>query len=356
MSLLFYEGFENMGSTADASSVVRPRIELRYPGGTLTNGNGIDLVDNDLADGGKALRWGTTTASEFNFIRKHVPDQAGKTLIVGGRIRLNSNATSDSALFIARGLLADQLHIEIQNNANVRLMRGFTELAIQSAVVTAAAWQYVEWEFSVHNSTGHTKVWVDGTLVMDVSALDTQNGSTDTIDQIELGGLESVSGADFAGIDDVYCLNTDGAELNARLEGETRVLGRLATSDGSVTDFTPSTPGDHYILVDEDPETTTDYVEDTTGEEIFGFAAAPTGTDINAIQVEAIVRAEGSGGIAKLRAKVRSGATSATGDTDAVASTDEDIVYRHIFTQDPNTAAAWGAVGADNADFGLEIV
>lgn len=357
MSLLHMEGWELMGSTADASALIQARAILRWPGSVTHQGNGVDLVDNDQADGGKALRWGTAPSAESNSIIFPVSDQAGKTMVIGARIKLNSNATSDSAAITARGVLTDQLHLEFQNNANIRLMRGFTEVANVASVLTAGAWHYIEWEFSVHNSTGHTKVWVDGTEQMNETAKDTQNGSTDTIDQIEINGLESVSAGDFAATDDIYILNTDGAApLNARLGNNTRIVGKLPINDGLTNDWTPSSAVDHYTLVDENPEGTTDYVESSTSteKELFGYASAPDNT-IYAVEIEAICRSDGVG-ISNFRGRVESNASSAVGGTEAVASEEDDTVIRAIFTEDPDTSAAWIQAGVNNAEFGLEIV
>ena len=357
MSEIFNEGFEGMGTAADSSATIQALLEKRYPGGVLTNGNGVQLVAAEAADGSFALRWGTTTSGESNSLFVPLGDQSGKTLIVGMRIKLSSSVVSDYAVMTLRGVITttitDQLSVQIQNNADIRLVRGFTEIGISAGVLTAGSDHYIELEAEVGNSAT-AKVYVDGVLEINFTG-DTQNGSTNAVDELEINGVESESAGDFGSTDDIYCFNTDGSLNNARLGPSANVRYYTAASDGMPTNWTPSSAVDHYTLVDENPESSSDYVESSTAGqiELFGMETV-TADDIASVTLEMIGIAATVGAPAIRGKAVRTSTTNGARQT--FTDTTDEVVLRETFPTDPFTGVAWLDTGVNAAEFGIERI
>jgi hypothetical protein len=358
MSHLWSEGFEKMGDDVDSSATIQALLETRYPGGTLVNGNGVRLVAAEAADGSFALQWGTTTAGESNSFQIPLGDQAGNTLIVGMRIKLSSSVISDYTIFTLRGIIVvtitDQLSVQVQNNADILLVRGFTTIGTATSVLTAGSDHYIELVAEVGNSAT-AKVYVDGVLEIDFSG-DTQNGSTNAVDELEINGIESESAGDYGSTDDIYCFNTLGSFNNSRLGPSAIVRGYLATSDASLSDWTTSSGVDHFALVDEDPEGASDYnSSDTPGDIDYFNMAVISGDDIDCITVEMIGQADAPG-VAGIRAKVKSGASTGNGARQALTDINDPVVRREAYETDPSTSALWTVSGANAAEFGVERV
>lgn len=355
MSLLFFEGFEGLGPTSSSTTDVQTRLHRRFPGTPLDGGNGVRLIDNDLANGGKALSWGTASTAESNFLYVPVVDQAGKTITVGFRIRVSTSVVADQNIFHAKQTDAstNQLRLHIQNNQDILVQRNTTTIANALSVLSPGDWHYIEFEFLIANVGGTVKVWVDDVEVINSSSLDTQNDSTNTITEFLISGLESVSAADPGATDDIYILNSDGSYLNSRLGPDTRVKFFSPTADGTVQ-WTPSTGSSHFALVDEDPESGTDYVSENTVGDLERFTHIIDEMAILAVKVEGEFSNPDTGTPSKVRANCLSGATTSTGDTKLVGSSTMHI--EHIYPVDPNTGLAWTEANLEAAQIGWEVV
>lgn len=265
MSLLFFEGFEGMGSASSSTltNLCDERFDL-YQGGTGT----CALLDNDLADG-KAWRNGSASTSYNNAVWKYFSaDQVNYTLTFGVRY-LVCDSSSAWLFRCCDNSSVVQVELRLDDVTDLQVKRGgSTVIASANDVLTADQWHYIEWEISFHDSTAHTKVWVDGTEEINETSLDTLVNSNG-VHRGRFGGQGIVDAPSSKSmLDDLYIINDQGSEFNERLGKDTRVYISYPTADASPNEWTPSTGSDHYALVDENPQSESDYLDgDTTGEE-----------------------------------------------------------------------------------------
>jgi hypothetical protein len=276
MSLLFFEGFEGMGSASGGTltNLMLERVSA-YLG---TTGTSV-LVDNDLTDG-KAWRNGSASTSYNNYVRHHFSsDQSSYTLTCGMRYLVCD--TSSAWLFrYTDASDVTQCQLRLNNVTDLQFQRGTTTIASVNSVLTADTWHYIEMEVVFSDTVGTVKVWVDDTEEINSTGLDTLvNGNG--IHRIRFGG-QGIPDApsSYSALDDIYVINDQGSDFTERLGKDTRVYISYPTADDGTNEWTPSTGTDHYALVDEDPQSETDYLDgDATGEEELFTMENYTGTD-----------------------------------------------------------------------------
>jgi hypothetical protein len=330
MALLFFEGFEGMGS-ASSSTLTNLMLE-RFDAHSVV-GTGA-LVDNDLADG-KAWRPGAASTSYNSYIRHHFSaDQSSYTLTCGMRYLVED---SSSAWLFRYTDASDvtQCQLRLDSVTDLQFQRGTTTLASANGVLTADTWHYIEMEVSFNDTTGHVKVWVDENLEIDSSGLDTLvNGNG--IHRIRFGGQGMPDApSSHCALDDIYVINDQGSEFTERLGEETRVYIVYPTADASPNEWTPSTGVDNYAVVDENPQNETDYLDGTTtGDEELFTIGNYTGTDREVIacmpEAVCVLTSAGSEDI-KMRYE------SVSGSALTVDVTATNVALREIRTTDDNS-------------------
>ena len=223
--------------------------------------------------------------------------------------------------------------------------RNGTVLGTSAAVLSISTWFYIEFQATIHSSTGSITVRVNGTDVITVSGANTQTSANAYANRIYIEGINSTSL-----YDDMYIENT------ATFHGECRVLTVLPNADSSPLQWTPSTGTAHWSLVDEgNPNDDTDYVSSSTPGhvDLYGFPdITPTGS-ILAVQTVLTARKDDAG-VRQIADQCVSGATTATGATATITSS--YLMYRQIRETDPDTGAAWTAAGFNAASFGQKVI
>lgn len=158
-------------------------------------------------------------------------------------------------------------------------------------------WHYVELKWTIHPTAGAMHLKVDGMTIFDLTNVST-DGLSPNGDQwttIRLGGNSAFGHKQF--IDDLYLLDTTGAVNNDFL-GDITVKTVFVEDDGAYSQWTPSTPGDHYVLVDEaDPDDDATYVETETLNDVdtYVFADVATTDTIVGVQLSVNVRKSDQG-------------------------------------------------------------
>ncbi len=163
-------------------------------------------------------------------------------------------------------------------------------------------------------------------------------------------------------IDDIVVMDDTGAQNTDFMTRPAVVLGSLPTADGNQSDWLPSSGSDHFALVDDPANSTSDtdrVAAAGIGDiDLFDYAdfaeILSSGTSVIGAQVISTAAMLASGA-RTLRVRVRESASEAFGDNFVV----NDLIvrsFRQLFDQNPTgTPATWTKATLDAAEFGLEI-
>lgn len=249
-----------------------------------------------------------------------------------------------------------QLVLESVTSSTFKWVIKVNDVELDSTTTTfpVQVWQYVEFKVTIHNTAGAYELRVNQVNEMSGSAVDTSelgSGGADIIRYFSDDGDHQV--------DDMFILDSTGAQNNDFL-GDSVIEGHLPTGDGALSQWTPSTAGAHYVLID-DPATAdpddSDFVSSSTvtNIDLFSFDVITfiTGT-IFGTQLNIDARLD-TAGDRDVKGKIRSGGTNYDGGTFTVNGLTFST-FLDIIELDPDTAAAWTISGLDAAEFGFELV
>lgn len=283
------------------------------------------------------------------------------TMILGWGVLVANNVadTATDGLYFERGL-AEQIHLHLRTESTyfeIDVYRGATLMASTTEQFTYGNWHYFEIEVTFHTSTGAYTLRQNEQTVLTASGVNTAGSGSNGADIFALRVPTNHGGA-FAW-DDIY-LNDDTGSVNNGFNGDTFIRGVLPNGEGAYLQWTTSSGGTHYTLVD-DPGTSppdAGYVSsDTNGQkDSFQFAdlTGVTGT-IQAVMLE-VQAAMASAGSRTIRPFFRdSGASEATG-ANMVVSSPTYASFLEIFEQNPVSASAWLVSDLDDGQWGVEVV
>lgn len=260
MAIEFFTGFEGCGSTNDLQSLF---LSCAYPATyNATNGFG-----NSKCSSHSAGYW-----LEKNCI-------AAKTKAAGSHIKGSgtlANTNENYSIFRFEGP-----DIRIFNwTDGVRAYRGTTLLGTGSIGLSTSE-THIEVLVYSHVSDGVVQIKINGTLVLDLSGVNT--GGAD-ITKIRWG---SASNGTYR--DNLY--------ISDQFEGELISILSKPSSDDSVQ-FTPSTGTDNYAMVDEtgeDGDSTYVYSGTVGHKDVYGFSDVPAGYVVKGVSVVTTARKSDSG-------------------------------------------------------------
>jgi len=146
--------------------------------------------------------------------------------------------------------------------------------------------------------------------------------------------------------------------VNNDFLGNRKVVAFYPNGDVSgFTDFTCSSGGTHYALVDENPvNDDTDYVEDgTTGhKDLWDYPSlSGTGSTVSGIEVNTMAK-ETDARSMTLNTLIKSGTTEDAGTGELVGAASYRVM-RRIAETDPDTGVAWTTGGVNAAQFGIKV-
>lgn len=376
MSLLFFEGFETVGTLTGIANqaTTRPRVALRWDS---TGSGGIPASDSyftivDSFSEGYALQMGSNGFSYGNFLRWDIPTAyddvapttTGATFICGARVHIPSDPKTWAVFQVyasfGSGTGFADFALAVVDSTDVVVSRSVSGVIETAAdVVTPGDWHYLEVRFKYSNGTntnGLYEVYVDGNQVL-IDTTARINGNFFT--QLEGIRMHNCSGADtgtdFVAYDDIYILVEDGTAPNDFIGSKVRVLSLPPDGDGTTNDWTTSSGSTHYTLIDENGADSADYIETSTDteEDMFEFTDSAANGEFVALKVEAEaiavtttthtldVRVDSSGNVAETNW--------------AVTSTAAYAVFEHYQTTDPNGGGAWTQAGIDAAEVGVQF-
>lgn len=343
MALIFFDGFDTYGtnevlyeftSIGASTTVTIDSSGGRRGGGTLkcpTNQNQAISAPNRIIT--KTLPNNFTTLI-FGFAFKTDVFTSNKNIVSfrdGGTLQIELGLTASGQLFVSRN---------------------GTILATSIDSISTNVWDYIEFKFTINNTTGSFEVRLNGNNILSATSQDTQNTTNAYVNEFVLGPyINSTNITLFTFFfDDLYVCDTTGS-LNNDFLGDIRVDAILPTADGNYSQWTPSSAGAHYLLVDENPPNTTDYVSDGTigNKESFVMQNPPAlvSQTIHGVKTKVAVQKDDAGA-RSLKVGVRSGTTNGLGSAVSLGTSYKYI--SNIHETDPNTGVAWTASGVDNVE------
>jgi hypothetical protein len=245
-------------------------------------------------------------------------------------------------------------HITVGPNGagKVEVRRGNTAgtiLATGTTTFIGPSWFHLQIEVTISDTVGTVKVRVNGNAVEEISFTgDTKNaGTASTIDRVvwsNTGGNAAtddmslwVGTGDWPGDQRIYCLLPSG---------------NGTTSQGTGSD---SDQVNNYLLVDERPESSTDYVSITTDNDIDLYAVTdlPAGvTTVHGVQTN-IVAAKSDAGAKGVKIVRRSGGTNYIEASSHTLSTTY-VPWSLLDQTDPATSATWTASAVNGLEVGWQ--
>lgn len=381
MALLLMEGFDWPSATADLAQQWRNTNSTNNTlnaTGNAWGGKCLQLTDSSSSsvgmDGlfrelyqnpsGTVIRLFFRIKTSSAFAGSGVAGSVGSNFPSSGEslIKLQSNYEATSA--------APCWSIGLNSSGFIVVMRGEdatsnarTACGIGAIAVNDANWHYVEVEVTF-SATGSVKVWVDGTLDINSTSIDTDDFNAargiSNCTTIGLGmGKNDATASEFVYYDDVVVWDDSGSDFTGASGGaggeNWRIQTLLPQSAGDSTQFTPSA-GSNYAAVD-DPfsaaaDDNTTYVESSTSGHVDLYNYPNYSVYPSAIRaVKTVTRARTTGnGRAQIRAKCKQTST-ANGATQEVTAYFQD--FHQVFGEQPDTTA-WDLIDFSAAQFGFE--
>jgi hypothetical protein len=274
-----------------------------------------------------------------------------------------SNAASYWVSFWGDGGTVQHLSLTLDATNHLVLRLGSitgTPLVTSTATLPNSQWRYLEVQATIADSGGRCTVRIDGVTIIDYTG-DTKNGGTGTnIDRITLGGQTSSSPTWIW--DDMYILDgVDDTANTGRKDndflGDIKVEPLLPNGDGAVSQWLGSDGNSvqNYLLVDEVPPNTTDYVgTPTVGNRDLWALADVTATAQTVLGVRATLHAAKSdAGAAGMKIALRESSGTLTLDADMPLSTTWLSYWGPVRRTKPS-GGAWTPAEVNALQLGVE--
>ncbi len=335
MALLFMDGFGGADSTykwdLTSSTYLVATASPRVSGGIYGDCGTVKAFSK------------TISASARVFIGIGIRTNTGSYISFYGDNGVTQHIT------VARNITNGLLEIRRGNNAGTLLASG-------TQPIFDNQWNYVEISVTISDTIGEVHVRLNGQTTDNVAFTgDTKNaGTATTIDKIYVhSGTGASNVFDMA---DLYILNNTGT-LNNTYLGDVVVRTLAPTGNGTYSQLTGSDGNqtDNYLLVDESPFSSADYVGSATvgQKDMYVMANLPGGVStVHGVQVNGKM-AKTDASLASARYLLRSGGTDYAGTTRALTTTHTG--YYEIHELDPATGVAWTPSGVNSAEAGMEV-
>lgn len=313
--------------------------------------------------GGAAMRAQRLTGNTFGA-------SAGVNIPVGASLpsgcfgfgckRITNAVTAGNGIALLRIREGSTIHLDVVQNADGTLSvrrGGTTVLCTSTATMLDTSWNYVELEFSINDSTGYVKLYLNGdaTPIAQASGVDTRNGGTSGIcDTVYYGFRSSVNGTNVWDFDDVYVSDTTAL-------GDCVVDMLRPAGPGASTQWTPSSAVANWTTVDD--SSAADYVGTAGGsgqKDLYTTAHLATGlgTVVHATQTEvyALKSDVGTppGPINLVRRSVGGTETSEAVAPPASLTTAQQTFLGSIRHSDPN-GDPWTLTRLDGMQIGVSV-
>lgn len=347
MALIFFDGFDTYGT----SNLLMEWVQSVGTNSINTTGG---------RRGGGALYSPDNASLNFTSAPSHIVSRSlpsNFTTFICGVAFESSGFHQPKNIFMFRDSGTRQLEVGVNTGGQLFVSRNGTILATSTASIAANVYNYIEIKATINNTTGSYEVRLNGANVLSATNVDTQNTSNAYINEVVLGAYLAYPGSITATTnkyDDFYFCDTTGS-VNNNFLGDIRIDAIFPTADGNYSQWTPSTAGAHFSLVDENPPNTTDYVSDGTigNKDSYVMQNPPSlvAQTIHAVKTRVAIQKDDAGA-RSVKIGVRSGTTN--GLSSSIALGTSWAYVSHILETDPNTSAAWTASAVDNVEALIE--
>lgn len=256
------------------------------------------------------------------------------------------------------GGATQHLTLMLNSSGRLELRRGSTGgalLATGTTTIATDTWFYVEVRATVADSGGICQVRLNGATTPEIDYTgDTRNGGTSTnVDAVSLQAFNPSPTIRFA---DWYILNASGAVNNTWM-GDVRVATLTPSGNGASSQLVGSDGNstDNYLLVDELPPSTADYVESATvgHTDTYPVTDLPAGvTTVKGVQVAALA-AKSDAGAVSARVVARVAGTDYAPDVVALSTSYTETL--RMWETSPATSTAWTTTEVDALEVGVQV-
>lgn len=233
--------------------------------------------------------------------------------------------------------------------------QGTGDYSSAAGILNADTYQHIETAIQFADA-GFFKVWVDGTLVINITGdITTNTGNGADIAWMSISKA-TVSGPTDTKVDDLVIWDESGTVYALTQLGLHKIETLTPSGAGSHADFTPSA-GSNYQNVDDAGAHNgdTDYNETTTLNGKDSYAIGDLSSTPNAIYgVQVVSQAKYINAANDVKNLLRSGTTEATGTQTTLQSAYKPVV--DFWSKDPATAAAFTAAGVNGLEIGITKV
>jgi len=318
---------------------------------TATDGTAPTIQSGAGRRGSQCLRIPNAASSVSKALDAHA------SWVIAFAFNPGSLPSSAVRIAVAFDAATEHLRLRLNTDGTVSVLRGGSTVLSTSAVsINFGSYGFLEWKFTINDTTGSYDVRYNGVSITSGSGVDTRNGGNATVNLIQLRSSAETSGSNWD-IDDL-CICDGAGSVNNDFLGDVRVDYYLPSGNGNSSQLAGSDGNstDNYALVDEALQNgDTDYVQSATvnQKDTYAFSdMAHTPTDIFAVQINMVARKDDSG-TRSICAVTRSGGSDTDGATQALSTS--YLSLREILETDPNTAAAWTRTNFNNAEFGAKV-
>lgn len=253
-----------------------------------------------------------------------------------------------------------QCTLTLETDWSVGLRRGDKDATLiaktaANSISHGLAWEWFEFEFVIHGSTGVWRIWKEGTLLEAFTGLNTKTTGNASGTKYRLGANGTEAIYNFT-LTDFYLIDDQAGDGPSDRVGDSAMYVDFPNGAGALTEFTPSA-GSNWQNVDEAPhDTDATYNEADTPGQRDRYAFTPLPEDFNGTIISATygyTMRKTDAGSRTTTAAARSGSSEVT-DVTQTLTTD----YQHFamtIWEDPAGGDLTKEV-VDAIQFGPEIV
>lgn len=228
---------------------------------------------------------------------------------------------------------------------------GGTVLGTGTTQLRLNVWFYLEVQATVSSTSGTVEVRVNGAATPEISFTGNTKSSwatNDTIDQVTFSGETDM--------DDCYILDSTGM-TNTTFLGDIRVVALMPNGNGSYSQLLGSDGNstDNYLLVNEQPYSTSNYVgSSTVGQrDTYLMADLPAATTSVLSVQNNLIAGKSDAGAASLKPVLDIGGSLQYGPTRVLGTSYAS--YHDVYDTNPATTVNWTIADVNSLEDGMEV-
>jgi hypothetical protein len=345
-----FEGFAEswgaykLASTSDPDLLNNLKSRWTAVGGSLTvstsgrNGNGLTIPFSGFIS--KTLKHSST----FN---------------IGFAFRYNAGPTGNDVIFALNNNDNRLFSLKILSDGTIQALAGTsTSIGVSSRALLVSKFYWIDLEVTLSGSSPimataevriNTHTEITGSASTSLTTAQLISGDA-TINNFFLSGPAGPGGVGSATYSDFYIKNNSG------FYGDIHILPLVPNGD-VVSDWTPSTGGVHYVMVNSIPVDLTKYVKTATAnnKDIWDWQDCPgfSGT-VKFVNLRVLARKDDEG-TKSFKIVVGDTGTEAESDEFFVSDLNEEY-YEYSSETDPGTGMAWTQAGFNAKRFGIKLI